>query len=161
MQGRVGDMEITIKLAYDELDNVRILFTQYAGMLRLNEEQYEHYQKELAVLPGRYALPGGRLYIAYGGEKLAGCVAIERVDETCCKLKRLYVRPEFRGMKIGAALMMKVIEDAAAMGCRQMVLGTMTWLETAVSLYKKMGFKETGSYNTPPEKDALYFSLSL
>ena len=151
---------LSIDLAYDRLGEVRLLFGEYVTMLGV-ELDFQNYEDELARLPGDYALPRGRLYLAGWEGQLAGCVALKPYEGTACELKRLFVRPEFRGKRIGRALMEKVIADARGIGYSMALLDTMGFLADSVALYKKLGFTETLPYRYNPLSDAMFFKLEL
>lgn len=147
-----------IKLAYDEIGNVKILFQEYITMLG-EDLTFQDYENELKNLPGKYKLPKGRLYTAYFENELAGCIALRPLEGNKCEMKRLYVRPKFRGKKIGKLLANMVIEDAIVLGYKSMLLDTLISLNSAVHLYKSLGFKEIAPYYYNPLKDVLYFEL--
>lgn len=150
-------MPINIYLAYDEIDNVKELFNEYLKWFFVNI----NVEKELANLPGKYALPKGRLYLARCDGNLAGCVAIKPVEDNKCEIKRLYVRPEYRGEKIGSLLIEEIIKDAKHIGYHSVRLGTLTTLREAVALYEKKGFYATEPYSKKSSKDAIYMALDL
>ncbi|MGB8844362.1 MAG: GNAT family N-acetyltransferase, partial [Terracidiphilus sp.] len=96
-------------------------------------------------LPGAYAPPGGRLALATSGGQLAGCIALRRVDADHAEAKRLYVRPAFRGLGLGRALMEWVMAEARAAGYAEIVGDTMPVMRDALALYERMGFDRTGA----------------
>lgn len=153
-------MDIKIKLAYDEIENIKILFEEYTKMLG-EDLTFQDYESELKSLPGKYQLPEGRLYIAYFENRVAGCVALRYLEENKCEMKRLYVRPEYRNKKLGKLLAQKVIEDAGVIGYKSMVLDTLGSLKSAICLYESLGFKQIQPYYYNPLKDVLYFELIL
>ncbi len=109
---------------------------------------FQNFGDELAGLPGAYAPPGGRLALATSGGELAGCIALRRVDALHAEAKRLYVRPAFRGIGLGRALMEWVMAEARAAGYAEIVGDTMPVMRDALALYDRMGFERTG---TSPE----------
>jgi len=153
-------MGYEIKTAYDRLDEVRTLFREYHKMLGV-DLCFQNYEEELASLPGKYLPPDGRLYLIYLEGKLAGCIALRRFDETRCEMKRLFVRPQFRGLRLGQILAQRIIDDAKAIGYQAMVLDTLRSLESAVTMYRRMGFEEVAPYYDNPLNDVLYFQLTL
>lgn len=153
-------MGYEIKTAYDRLDEVRTLFREYHKMLGV-DLCFQNYEEELASLPGKYLPPDGRLYLIYLEGKLAGCIALRRFDETRCEMKRLFVRPQFRGLRLGQILAQRLIDDAKAIGYQAMVLDTLKSLESAVTMYRRMGFEEVAPYYDNPLNDVLYFQLTL
>ena len=145
-------MEIDIKAAYNDLENIKLLFNEYTTMLGVNLT-FQGYDEEIKNLPGKYALPYGRLYIAYYNNKAA--------ENDGCEMKRLFVRPEYRHLKIGKKLVDKIIEDARELKYKYMVLDTLSNLHEAVSLYRKSGFQEVEAYYENPLDNVLYFKLEL
>ncbi|HWQ79500.1 MAG TPA: GNAT family N-acetyltransferase [Anaerovoracaceae bacterium] len=153
-------MSIEIYPAYNELDNVRALFTEYAKWLEV-DLCFQSFEEELKTLPGLYALPKGRLYLArYMGE-LAGCAALKPAEDNNCEMKRLYVRREYRGHKIGKILIEKIIDDAKDMKYNTMKLDTLASLKEAISLYRYKGFYETEPYYENPLENAIFMALDL
>lgn len=110
------------------------------------------YEEELAGLPGKYAPPDGRLLLAqYDGES-AGCVAFYKIRDDVCEVKRLWTRPQFRGRKVGRALVERLIEEARRAGYTSMILSTVDVLKEAQSLYRSLGFELTTPYFDGPEE---------
>ena len=153
-------MPLEIKLAYHDIDDIRMLFQEYTCMLGVDLE-FQNYNTELLNLPGEYALPDGRLYMAVYDDQLAGCVALRPFDSSCCEMKRLFVRPEFRGKRIGRALVEQIISDAKDMHYQAVLLDTLTSLKDSIALYQKLGFQETSPYRYNPLSNALYLRLDL
>lgn len=138
-------MDIKIIPAYDYTQEIRELFSEYTDMLINSDPAFkeyleiQNYDDELEHLKDKYGMPAGRLYLAYCGGKAAGCIGLKKLDEDNCEMKRLYVRPEFRGRKIGGLLIQKTIADAKTIGYKHMLLDTLPFLESAVHMYKKWG----------------------
>jgi putative acetyltransferase len=137
------------------------LFLEYAQSLGFSL-CFQNFDKELAGLPGDYAPPEGRLLLAeYEGE-VAGCVALHALEPDICEMKRLYLRPQFRGKGRGRALAERIIADARLIGYRRMRLDTVEpVMKDAVAMYRKLGFKEIGPYCANPVAGALYMELEL
>lgn len=160
-------MFLELKLAYDKKDEIKILFSEYTNMLIETNPQIaiyleiQNYDDELLDLEKKYGLPDGRLYIAYIDEKPAGCVALRKLDDTNCELKRLFVRPEFRGQNLGHILIKQIIDDAKAVGYKNLFLDTLPFLKSAIYLYKKFGFTETEPYNNSPVDTTIFMKLDL
>ena len=153
-------MPLEINLAYNDLDKIRLLFREYTSMLGV-DLRFQNYDNEFQNLPADYALPRGRLYLANYDNQLAGCIALRPFDNHCCEMKRLFVRPEFRGKRIGNALAERVISDAKEMRYQAMLLDTLTSLSASNVLYKKLGFYEIPPYRFNPLPDALFLKLKL
>ncbi len=153
-------MQIEIIPAYQEIERIRTLFREYTDFLGVNLD-FQNYAEEYANLPGKYAPPRGRLYLALCDGKPAGCVALRPFDENRCEVKRLYVKPEFQGLKIGRALMEKLIADAHEMNYKSMILDTHPRLVNGLSLYRKLGFKKIEKYYPNPYPETIYLGLDL
>jgi len=153
-------MEFEILEGYDRLGDVKALFREYAASLRV-DLCFQHFEEELSGLPGRYARPDGRLYLALAGGSPAGCVALRRLDELRSEMKRLYVRPAFRALGLGRALAERVIGDARALGYREMLLDTLAEMGGAQALYEKLGFTDIPPYYDNPLPGARYMRLAL
>src|ERR1700724_1467727 len=137
------------------------LFLEYAQSLGFSL-CFQNFDKELADLPGDYAPPYGRLLLAEHAGKVAGCVALHGLGDNTCEMKRLYLRPEFRGKRLGRALAECVIAEARSMGYHRMRLDTVEPLMgDAVAMYRKMGFKEIPPYRPNPMAGAIYLELEL
>lgn len=160
-------MEIEIIPAYDYPQEMGELFSEYTQMLIEGDSTFreylelQHYDGELACLEEKYGMPAGRLYLARRGGEAAGCVGLWRLDGERCEMKRLYVRPKYRGEHIGGRLVQRVIDDAREIGYSCLLLDTLPFLESAVHLYKKYGFYEIESYNNSPMSSSIYMRLEL
>lgn len=160
-------MSVKIIPAYDFPEEIRTLFAEYTDFLIKNDTEFaeylqiQNYDAELQNLNTKYGLPAGRLYLAYYGDELAGCIGLKKIDINNCEMKRLYVRPQFRGKHIGRMLAEKIIHDAREIGYKHMLLDTLPFLQSAVFMYKKLGFYETDSYNDSPMDASIYMKLDL
>lgn len=123
---------------------------------------FQNFDHELAALPGDYAPPDGRLLLGEFKGELAGCVALHRLDRETCEMKRLYLRPKFRGEGIGRALAERIIAEARTIGYKAMRLDTVEpVMKNAVQLYRDLGFREIAPYRSNPIAGALYMELEL
>ena len=152
-------MSVVIEPAYHKLESIRELFAEYARSLGL-DLAFQGFSGELEDLPGKYARPDGRLYLASVHGEAAGCIALRRFDSDCCEMKRLYVRPAFRGRSLAGQLAKLIISDAVAMGYRAMLLDTLREMRAARALYARLGFKEIPPYYHNPF-DAVFYRLEL
>jgi len=144
-----------------QIAQVRELFLEYANSLGFSL-CFQGFDKELAALPGDYALPDGRLLLAEFEGQLAGCGALHRLDAGNCEIKRLYVRPQFRGHGIGRLLTERLIAEARAIGYRAMRLDTIAdKMREAVALYRRLGFREIAPYRENPIPTTLCMELTL
>jgi len=139
----------------------RELFQEYAQSLGVNL-CFQNFEQELAGLPGHYAPPDGRLLLAEYDGQLAGCVALHKWDDGICEMKRLYLRPSFRGKGLGRAIAEKIIAEARSIGYQRMRLDTIEPLmKDAVEMYRKLGFREIAPYRPNPIAGAMYMELQL
>ncbi|HIX68081.1 MAG TPA: GNAT family N-acetyltransferase [Candidatus Anaerostipes excrementavium] len=160
-------MDIRIVPAYEQREEINILFSEYINMLITNDESFQkyldiqNYDEEVKHLESKYGMSDGRLYLAYCDEGLAGCIGLRKIDNQNCEMKRLYVRPQFRGKKLGSILIEKIIGDAREIGYSYMLLDTLPFLQSAIHMYKKFGFYEIESYNNSPMDTSIYMKLDL
>ena len=144
-----------------QLDEVRKLFSEYAASLNFNL-CFQSFEKELKELPGGYGLPNGRLILCRFEGKPAGCIAIRKLEPRVCEMKRLFVRPEFRGHQLGRTLALHVIDKARRAGYDTMRLDTIIGaMDQAIALYRRLGFREIRPYYENPIPGALYMELNL
>ena len=153
-------VHLGLAISDTDLTHIRQLFNEYADSLG-NEFVAESDNEKLVELPGEYAAPGGSLMLAYIEKMAVGCVALKKVREQVCEMKRLYVRPPFRREGIGRKLALKVIEHARATGYKVMLLDTLPPMIEATSLYRSLGFKEISSYRDNPVESKLFMELVL
>jgi carbonic anhydrase len=147
----------------EEIEHARLLFLEYAGWLGVSLD-FQQFDDEVAVLPGEYAPPHGRLLLAEWDGGLAGCVALHACAgaDGVCEMKRLFVRDAQRGHGIGRALAAWAIDEARAIGYRAMRLDTLSArMPSAVKLYRALGFVEIAPYRYNPMPDTIYFELDL
>jgi ribosomal protein S18 acetylase RimI-like enzyme len=145
-----------------QVGEARELFVEYSEWLGL-DLCFQNFEKELAELPGGYARPEGRLLLAVSDGQVAGCGCLRKIDgDRTCEMKRLYVRPEFRGLGIGRALAEKLIEEARSHGYERMRLDTLpAQMGEAIRVYRSLGFSEIGPYYHNPVEGAMFMELSL
>jgi putative acetyltransferase len=144
-----------------QIAQARELFLEYAQSLGFSL-CFQNFDKELAGLPGDYAPPEGRLLLAAYEDQVAGCVALHKLEPEICEMKRLYLRPQFRGKRLGRALAAQIIAEARQIGYQRMRLDTVEpVMKDAVAMYRKIGFQEIAPYRTNPIAGALYMELRL
>ncbi|GAB2775674.1 N-acetyltransferase [Rhabdobacter roseus] len=138
------------------------LFKEYAASLDFGLD-FQNFDDELEILPTMYGPPTGRLYLVALEDTYVGCVGLRRIEnEYTCEIKRMYLRPDHRGLGIGKALLTKTLEVARQMGYKTIKLDTIGYkMPSAVGLYQAMGFRETAPYNYNPYEGVLYFEKEL
>ncbi len=138
----------------------RTLFLEYARSLDF-ALCFQDFDRELAELPGRYAPPSGRLLLALDGEEVAGCVALRGLDAATCEMKRLWVRPAWRGRGVGRRLAEAVVAAAREIGYARVRLDTVPSMTAAIALYGHLGFVEIAPYTENPVPGATFMELRL
>jgi len=145
----------------EHITQARELFLEYAASLGFSL-CFQNFDAELAGLPGDYAPPEGRLLLAEWEGQLAGCGALHKLENDVCEMKRLYLRPQFRGKGIGRVMAERLIAEARIIGYRRMRLDTVgPVMKDAVAMYRKLGFKEIAPYRENPMAGTLYMELEL
>ena len=151
----------------DGIAHARTLLQEYARALDF-DLCFQSFDAELANLPGEYAPPSGRLLLAYIKDEPAGSIALHAIpdasqpEKTICEMKRLYVRPKFRGHDLGRQLIDRVLSEARAIGYTHMRLDTISGtMDRAIALYRAYGFYEIPPYRPNPQPGVLYFELAL
>jgi len=143
-----------------QVEQVRKLLREYEASLNVSL-CFQDFEKELAELPGEYAPPHGRLLLGWSGGQPAGCVALRRIDEETCEMKRLYLRPGFRGQGAGRRLAVAIIDDARNLGYKWMRLDTLATMQAARALYELLGFKRIEPYYHNPHPGTEFMELEL
>jgi putative acetyltransferase len=155
------DLQISQAESSRHIAQVRELFLEYAQSLGFSL-CFQNFDEELASLPGEYAPPEGRLLLAEFAGQVAGCVALHKLSAEVCEMKRLYLRPQFRGKGLGRVLAERIIAEAREIGYRRMRLDTVEpVMKDAVGMYRKLGFKEIDAYCANPVAGAIYMEVEL
>ncbi len=146
---------------HDDIENARSLFEEYAAGLGISL-CFQNFDRELANLPGDYAPPDGRLLLATEDDQLAGCIALRKLGDGSCEMKRLFIRPAYRGKGLGRVLVAAIIDEARQLGYTRMRLDTIPGrMDQAIALYRSIGFVEIEPYYENPIQDAKYMQLEL
>ena len=154
-------IEIIAAETPEHIEEARKLFREYEKALDLNL-CFQNFDEEVLNLPGKYSAPEGRLFLAFSDEKIAGCIALRKLEDEICEMKRLFVKEEFRGQKIGVLLIEKIIEEARKTGYKKMRLDTHPpKMGKAVKLYEAYGFREIPPYYDNPFGDTLFMEKTL
>ena len=160
-------IEITAPRSPADLEAVKSLFREYAQSLGFSLA-YQDFDTELADFPGKYAAPDGALLLAMAGDEAAGTVALRKLAPGICEMKRLYVKPQFRGRRtsdgrsIGRALAEDIVAIGRERGYQRLRLDTISGkMRQALSLYRSMGFVEIPPYYASPIPDTAYLELVL
>jgi len=144
-----------------DIDHARGLFEEYAAWLGI-DLCFQNFEKELAELPGDYVPPTGRLFLAIDSDQISGCVALRRIGAGTCEMKRLYVRPGFRGRGLGYELTQAVIDAAREIGYERMRLDSLPGrMDRAIAMYRSLGFREIEAYYHNPVAGVTFMELSL
>lgn len=145
----------------EEIEQARKLFREYETWLAL-DLCFQNFAEELKNLPGKYAAPTGRLLLALADEKIAGCVALRKIDDELCEMKRLFVRDDFRGLSLGKILIERLFEEAKIAGYKRIRLDTLPGkMPQAIKLYEFYGFRKIKPYYENPHKETLFMELVL
>ncbi|MGN6393311.1 MAG: GNAT family N-acetyltransferase [Gemmatimonadales bacterium] len=142
------------------LVEVRALFEEYAARLGIDLE-FQGFAAELSALPGDYEPPGGRLLLGRVEDRPAGCVGVRPLAPGVCEMKRLYVRPSYRGVGLGRRLASVAVEEARSAGYAAMRLDTLIGMAEARTLYQRLGFRAIAPYRHNPIPGAEFLELTL
>lgn len=164
MRERAPSIQLKIPESSEDIQLVRELFTEYARALGV-DLCFQNFDSELSTLPGDYGAPHGYLLIALVDDQPAGCCALRALDGSdyanACEMKRLYVRPAFRGLGLGRRLVESTLEMARLAAYDCVLLDTLDDMEAARALYEELGFEEIPPYYFNPIAGAHYLKVDL
>jgi putative acetyltransferase len=152
--------ELQVATTAEQIEQVRDLFLEYQRAIDV-DLCFQGFEREVAKLPGEYAGPRGRLYLATSDAAPAGCVALRPLSTADCELKRLYVRPAFRASGLGVLLAGRAIDAARQCDYRRVLLDTLPSMTAAQHLYEKLGFRDTEPCVHNPEPGMRFMALDL
>lgn len=144
----------------DEHDDVISIFREYVKSPTVSLD-FQDYETEFAGLPGKYAAPEGRLFLARQGDAVLGCAALRRIDASTCEMKRVYVRPSARGQQLGRKLVEQLIAEARQAGYRRICLDVLPEFVAAQKLYESLGFSVAEPVSFNPVPGTQYLALAL
>ena len=154
-------MELIQATTGEQIEAARELFKEYASGLAI-DMCFQSFDHELQTLPGKYATPDGRLLLAYAENELAGCIALRKLDDRTCEMKRLFLRPGFRGRGYGRRMINDLVEQARMIGYVRMRLDTLPGkMDAAIALYRELGFEEIPAYYYNPLEGAVYLERTI
>ena len=160
MESKTGVVEIREAHTDADLARARGLFEEYASSLAF-DLTFQDFDREVSTLPGEYAAPRGLLLLAWDQSEAVGCVGLRPFGPEGCEMKRLYVRPSHRGTGTGRRLAEALIEGARERSYRWMRLDTVPGMDSAIGLYRALGFREIDPYRANPIAGALFMQLDL
>jgi ribosomal protein S18 acetylase RimI-like enzyme len=144
-----------------DIQQVRVLFREYAGSLGF-DLCFQNFKQELADLPGPSGPPSGCLLLAKVDDEPAGCVALRKLTDGACEMKRLFVRSRHRGLGLGRTLAQQIIREARSLGYTTLRLDTVpSVMDSAIALYRSLGFRDIPPYCFNPVPGALFMELRL
>jgi ribosomal protein S18 acetylase RimI-like enzyme len=144
----------------EQFEETRRLFKEYASALGV-DLCFQDFENELKELPGEYSEPDGCILLAFLDSALVGCVALRPLSSGICEMKRMHVRPRFRGRGIGRILTQDVITEARRNGYKKMRLDSLPTMREAQALYRSLGFTEIDAYRLNPIQGAVFMELEL
>jgi ribosomal protein S18 acetylase RimI-like enzyme len=144
----------------EQVEVVRTIFREYAQSLGI-DLGFQHFDSELADLPGKFAAPRGEVLLAYHDAQVIGCVAVRPIDDAICEMKRLYVRPAGRGLHAGKRLATLICATARELGYSSIRLDTLPTMHAALGLYASLGFEPIPAYVFNPIPGAIFLERDL
>jgi len=145
----------------EQIETARELFREYQEWLGISL-CFQNFDDEVANLPADYRMPNGRLLIAIKDGDVVGCIALRKLTDDACEMKRLFLRPQFRGQGLGREMVQRIIDEAREIGYERMRLDTLPrWMDQAIALYEQFGFRDIPPYYDNPVAGARFMELIL
>lgn len=152
--------QITAQYTQGMIEETKLLFIEYSQSLGVDLD-FQNFETELNTLPGKYVPPSGALILALVDGRAAGCIALRKVDDDICEMKRLYVRNDYRGLGIGNKLISMIIEEASKLNYSYMRLDTLPTMKKAQELYRSYGFYDIEPYVYNPIIGTKFLEINL
>ena len=152
--------DVTQAHSAQAIEDVRALFREY-GAIPDYCTCFKGFEEEIQSLPGMCAPPAGRLLLAYVDGAAAGCIGLRAMEPGYCEIRRLYVRPEFRGRRLGQPLAEAIIREARNLGHDRLLLDTLPVMKEAITLYESLGFRRIAPYRENPVEGALFMESRI
>ncbi len=160
LRHRATTVELVLATTPAQMELARAVLRDYEREVGV-DLCFQGFAAELAGLPGAYASPGGRFLLAMRGDDAVGCVAVRALGDGVAEMKRLYVRPEAKGLGLGRRLALAILDAARELGHRRMRLDTLASMNAAIALYRSLGFREIAAYTDNPLPGTLFFEIDL
>ncbi|MCY3825095.1 MAG: GNAT family N-acetyltransferase [Nitrospinae bacterium] len=152
--------EFIIAKTEEDYREARVLLREYEAASEV-DLCFQGFEEEVEALERVYGPPGGRFLLMRAGDDTAGCVALRDLGNKICEMKRLYLRPGFRGRGLGRRSAERIVHEAREMGYAAMRLDTLPTMQEAITLYCSMGFREISPYTKNPVEGALFMEMGL
>jgi len=154
-------MDLVQAKTSEQIETARELFREYQEWLGISL-CFQNFDDEVANLPADYRMPNGRLLIAIKDGDVVGCIALRKLTDDACEMKRLFLRPQFRGEGLGREMVQRIIDEAREIGYERMRLDTLPrWMDQAIALYEQFGFRDIPPYYDNPVAGARFMELIL
>lgn len=152
--------ENVIAMNAKQFEQARLLFREYAQWLGV-DLSFQNFEVELANIETIYSPPAGALLLAFYDEQSAGCVAVRKLEDAVCEMKRLFVKLEFQGFGIGKNLVAAIVEKARKLDYERMRLDTLPVMTRAQKMYASFGFERIPAYRYNPDPNTVFMELDL
>ena len=144
----------------DAYEKAKQLFQEYADYINI-DLKFQKFDEELENLPVMYGAQNGGIILCKQDVRYIGCIAIRKIDDDTCELKRMYVRSTYREKGVGKNLLLNAIKLAQQLNYKKVRLDTLDYMTPAIRLYEECGFRKTAPYYHNPNTTAVFFEKSL